>query len=109
MGVSDDERREIAAKLREQAGYSSTSISMWWQRLQVTVLDEIGFPRPEIVFDTLADLIDRPMCRNAAPAPALGGSDFQCSRCGLAWSFDVGDLEENEFYRCPKCGAEVIR
>ncbi len=109
MGVSDDERREIAAKLREQAGYDNTSIGMWWHRLQVTVLDEASFLRPDTVFDALADLIDRPMCRNAAPAPELGGCDFRCSRCGLAWSFDVGDLEENEFYHCPKCGAEVIR
>lgn len=109
MGVSDDERREIAAKLREQAGYSSTSISMWWQRLQTTVLDEIGFPRPEIVFDTLADLIDRPTCRNTATDDEQAGCDFKCSRCGLAWVFSLGDLEDNEFYHCPRCGAEVIR
>lgn len=98
MGVSDDERREIAAKLREQAGYDNTSIGMWWHRLQVTVLDEASFLRPDTVFDALADLIDRPTCENEATA---GG--FGCSCCGDTYPVD------ERFMFCPTCGAEVIR
>lgn len=114
-GIED--RRQVAERLRKHE-------SEWVQFIDYTadedmseilndIADALGLDLSECsgngLLCRLADLIEPLMCRNTATDDGLSGSDFQCSRCGLAWSFDVGDLDENEFYHCPKCGAEVIR
>lgn len=54
----------------------------------------------------LADLIDRPMCRNLAMKPA---DEFLCSKCGE--HVDIAYIDNCDDYHakyCPNCGAEVF-
>lgn len=54
----------------------------------------------------LADLIDRPICRNLSPKPA---DVLLCSECGE--HVDIAYVESCEDYHakhCPNCGAEVV-
>ena len=62
------------------------------------------------IFDYLADLIDRPTCRNIYDETKIGActNGFECSVCGNR----VDDLEHccitGTFNCCPKCGREVV-
>lgn len=131
---SDEERREVAAALRALGG----------GKVRVAdVLDEFSIdfdPYPvgctcdaEDV-EHLADLIDRPTCKNIASDPCV----FRCSRCGcwtdrLAYfglpedeaealkaavcefaAMDPADVRMTAPHTCvprycPTCGAEVAR
>lgn len=54
----------------------------------------------------LADLIDRPTCRNLAMKPA---DEFLCSECGE--HVDIAYMENACDYHakyCPNCGARVV-
>lgn len=54
----------------------------------------------------LADLIDRPTCRNEDGF----GRSFFCSACGYgAWTYDDSNCDPSDFSFCPDCGAEVVR
>lgn len=101
--ISDKERRNMASSFRHDAAYGEGSLSEWWGRLQFIVLDEDDFPNPREVFERLADLIDRPTCRNIGGEEGTNGEhyDFFCSACGYA-----GDFAEPNY--CPNCGAEVV-
>ena len=33
---------------------------------------------------------------------------WECSECGEYWLLNDGDPYENQFYYCPKCGAQMI-
>ena len=110
MAISDDERREIARKLRE----------IEWQTMPALTDGElldllaaaVGFDRywiedfAEGLFKLIADLIDRPTCRNVADP--YDGSFFECSMCGEMWELTCGSPAENHLCFCPRCGAEVI-
>lgn len=59
----------------------------------------------------LADLIDRPTCRNIyAETEGMGGCEngFKCSECGNTVEDYEGYRISGEFNYCSKCGAEVI-
>lgn len=113
--ITDKERREVAAKLRER---TKEPLGKNMQRMFSDTLGiytpNNGWRNPEkatahwtVIVDYLADLIDRPTCRNTVEDSGICGTDFRCSHCELAWSFDVGDLEDNDFNYCPKCGREI--
>lgn len=54
----------------------------------------------------LADLIDRPTCRNEDGF----GRSFFCSACGYeAWTYDDSCCDPKDFSFCPNCGREVVR
>lgn len=58
----------------------------------------------------LADLIDRPTCRNIyAETEGMGGCEngFKCSECGNTVEDYEGYRISGEFNLCPKCGAKV--
>lgn len=55
---------------------------------------------------TLANLIDRPTCKNIADP--YDGSFFECSKCGERWEFSCGSPADNHLGFCPRCGAEVV-
>lgn len=98
--ISDKERREVAAKLRENAGLPSRlpneySIEVKSALVLSKLLDCIDCS--DDVFLHLADLIDRPVTRNLSEKP-----EFVCELCGAAWPYDLG------FTHCPECGAEVV-
>ena len=106
--IDDDERREIAARLRSIAGkYVTLGVLEIALEMDITSPD-VDLDRDAKNIDRLAELIDRPTCRNVH-----GGREFMCSRCGGQWHLlsraDAG--EEWAHARtpryCPECGAEV--
>ena len=104
----DETRNEIAAELRKQAAYESGSLGEWWQRLQDIALGEVDFPKPDTLFERLADLIDRPMClMDLTETMRTDCGDvhvWECDRCGQECEEVNGSYEF-----CPHCGAEVVR
>ena len=106
MRISDTERREIATRLRESRE-SISSLPKTTPEKNVfdtfeLILACIGYEKGNL-FDHLADLIDRPTCRNIGGEDGTNGEyyDFFCSACGFAAS--VTDPKY-----CPNCGAEVV-
>ena len=111
--TSDEKRREVAAKLRN-GGIARDS-----EEAYVLLLSRVGI-RPQLPATStykdamvrIADLIDRPMCRNVS-----GHRDeFECSecRCKVESLTEVRN-ERGEIFRvpfmpkyCPGCSAEVV-
>ena len=132
--ISDNERREVAAKLRELPSDTCAALKEWVMEglfIDASIGDEADysqihnavfgcFPAEhmhpgdyEELHERLADLIDRPTCRNIS-----GYQDvFTCSECRCKVEI-VGD-ECSEYGECfctpfmpsfcPSCGAEVMR
>ena len=111
--ISDTERREVASKLRGLDEYIDRVPSMCTkQEHNAMALAAIrAVVGKGDIFHRLADLIDRPTCRNA-------GDDymFKCSACGA--EFEPVTVNGNEygevFYTplkplyCSACGAEAV-
>lgn len=119
--TSDEKRRKVAAELRELAAnrhYVDEFIAA----------DTVGLYRGEATegFDSgslleVADLIDRPMCRDLVehkqdpfiPGKRMVDGYFHCSDCG--WDGQIwehigfGDMLAYEAVHCPKCGAIIER
>ena len=114
--VSDDERREIAASLRESREFISCLPYASVGENAFATLDRIlacvGYERGNI-FDYLADLIDRGTCRNVSKTD--GG--FECSECKLKAEIVGEDCNEyGEVFSTPLmprfclfCGRKVVR
>lgn len=111
MSYDENDRREIAARLR------SKRPEEFEPRYKRTVLEHIFhslFPKQVYPVSnwvlrmpyTLADLIDRPTCRNVADPH--DGSHFECSKCGERWELTCGSPADNHLNYCPQCGAEVV-
>ena len=97
MTVTNDERREVAARLRDfenlQPTFKDSVLCGFLEALDVGYLDWEG------VCNRLADLIEpERTCRNAAVTPLA----FRCGKCG--WF----DKNRCDFNFCPNCGARVI-
>ena len=66
------------------------------------------------IFHLLADLIDRPTCRNVYDEvydEYEGGcceNGFKCSKCGELVEDCEGYRVKGTFNYCPNCGAEVV-
>ena len=104
---TDEERREVAARLREWV--ATPWYERPWSRGAMQSLGEmVGAVPGENIVERIADLIDRPTCRiGYVPCSA----DRSCSACGVTFStgtYQGGDHEEHEFMFCPNCGTEVI-
>ena len=120
MSVSDEECREVAARLaREAQAWSDTfpdeicylgDASAVMQDLCVFV-GLRGKVTCGCIFLRFAELIDRPTCRNVYDETECGCCEngFECSECGNR----VEDIEHyritGTFNYCPKCGREVVR
>lgn len=112
--ISNEERRRVAMSLR------TAKQSELWRlsdgELIDTVADAIGVDGMSsnyeaAMFDRLADLIDRPTCRNIyAETEGIGGCEngFKCSECGNTVEDYEGFRISGEFNYCSKCGAEVV-
>lgn len=119
--ITDDVRREVAKKLREQAEFSCLTLREWWDRLQLTVTGHVYITAPEKTYFAIADLIDRPMCHDLVehkqdpliPGKRMTDGYFHCSSCGWdgrLWEYiGFGDMVAYEPVRCPKCGEEIKR
>ncbi len=110
MAISDTERRETARKLREIE--RQTLCELTDGELIDILVEAVGFNRytnedfDEGLLGRIADLIDRPTCKNAADP--YDGSFFECSKCGERWELTCGNLADNHLCFCPRCGAEVV-
>lgn len=102
--ITDDERREIAKRLREKKK-EFFGKRRWfpqdltsYQSMYLTAIDEC-LPDGECGFDVLADLIDRPRGRALIP-DAMEGGVF-CPRCGA----EIGEYGVPNY--CHNCGLAI--
>lgn len=101
--ISDDERREVAARMREIMRDDPHG----WLDVMVgkAVVGVMG--DGEKIGETVADLIDRPTCRLELTDVETHGNAkvriYECSECGRTCEEIYGKYE-----RCPHCGAEVV-
>lgn len=113
MRNSDQERREIAANLRESRDFVSSlpKVSLEQNALDTfeRVLECVHYEGGNL-FDYLADLIDRPTCRNVYDETEMGACEngFKCSECGELVEDYEGYCIKGTFNYCPKCGREVV-
>lgn len=104
---SNDECRAIAKKLRYTANDDLGGISLQKNLAAITKAEDGSWRG---VMRRLADLIDRPTCRNVYDEHEMGAcaNGFECSVCGNR----VEDFEHycitGTFNYCPECGAEVV-
>lgn len=109
MRISNQERRKIAAQLRESRDYVSCLPKLPLAQNAIDVFErmlECVHYESGNVFDHLADLIDRPTCKNSEYL--YDGSFFECSECGERWELSCGSPADNNLNFCPRCGAEVV-
>ena len=108
--ISDTERREIARKLREIERHTLCELTDG--ELIDFLVDAVGFNRytnedfDEGLLGRIADLIDRPTCRNKEDSY---DRTFLCSACGYeAYTYSDSNCNPHDFSYCPECGAEVV-
>lgn len=110
MRISDAERREVVRRLREIEELNNINAATDGGLLDVIAygigMGSYGGVLRSALLNKLADLIDRPTCRNAADP--YDGSFFECSRCGERWELICGSPADNNLGFCPGCGAEVV-
>ena len=106
MAISDEERREIARKLREIEGRTTSELTDG--ELLDLLADKVRFGRygsknfDEGLFERIADLIDRPSTTRHGKFRTKYGRETPCCEvCG----YSIGDMR---WGYCPKCGAEVV-
>ena len=123
--IEDSKRREVARRLRDAAKRDGSVEFDGVDSLESCVFGGITCSTWASILHSLADLVDRPTCRNVSEfgshTVAVANSirdecyDFVCSRCGLRLSGDEMDnsplMDEELGHRalryCPSCGAEV--
>ena len=96
--ISDDERREVAKKMREYdvAEFRESAIVPFLECLGHGYIGWRG------ILDELADLIDRPTTTRYGKFKTKYGSKVPCCEvCG----YSIGDMR---WSYCPKCGAEIV-
>lgn len=118
MSISDEERREVARKLRER---TKKPMGKSMQRMFTETLGiyahHISWMNPDkatnrwdVIVNYLADLIDRQTCRNVYDESKAGACEngFECSECGNVVEDGEGWLVNGTFNYCSECGAEVV-
>ena len=102
MEINDNQRRKVAKKMREYdvAEFKESAIVPFLECLGH------GYKNWRGILDELADLIDRPTCKNLATHLV---DELVCSACGER--VDIAYLDKDDDYRvryCPSCGAKVV-
>lgn len=107
--TSDNERREVAQKLRD---IKRVDLGDGLVCLSCDLGEVLGFDWAddyhifELSVDLLADLIDRPTCETIEHGrPYESHVCKSCSRCSYGWFEDIHD---KPYSYCPNCGAEVV-
>ena len=111
--ISDEERREVARKLRSlDENIDGVPLMCTKQEHNAMALRAIrAVVGKGDIFHLLADLIDRPTCRNIyAETEGMGGCEngFKCSECGNTVEDYEGYRISGEFNYCSKCGAGLV-
>lgn len=107
--ISDEKRRRAVVDLREAStgAYRHVdALDVIAGSVGVEVGGKFGHEVENETYAALADLIDRPTCRNLSPKPA---DVLLCSECGE--HVDIAYVETCDEYHakyCPNCGAEVV-
>ena len=115
MSVTNDERREVAARLRDfeqlRELFTESNICAFEVALGVGYMDW------EHICARLADLIDPEPERTCHIklcncTDSLGQKMYRCSECGALMTDDAcffeGELDIGGFSYCPNCGAKVV-
>ena len=103
--ISDDERRELAARLREtcdEIEREGNGLTVYELADVLNISEDCSGMVESLNLDdvrNLADLID-PTCRMEPE-----GEGFRCSACGTY--HDMSGFDEFPWPRCPECGARV--
>ena len=103
MTITDQQRREVAARLRVAASGAYRHVYILDVLCDETGIDAADMNTHEAesaVYSRLADLIDRPTCR----AVLCHDGFYGCTRCG----YDSWADEDSVTSYCPSCGAEVV-
>ncbi len=99
--ITDEERREVAARLRANHRRDRESQGTFIARMvkgSDTVTASYVYRLPE----RLADLIDRPTTTRHGKFKTKYGRETPCCEvCG----YSIGDMRWNH---CPKCGAAIV-
>ena len=107
MSKISDERREVAARLRERAQLSNfCPFESFFVRLNVIIFGDNGWDRTDGgVFERLADLID-PTCEMTDASWDNGECTWGCicSACDAHIEHEQGRFLDY----CPSCGARVV-
>lgn len=113
--ISDQERREVARRLREIREDEYGEVYMYDVMLALGVESgKAAYWADKEFIHHLADLIDRPTCRNVYDEvydEYEGGcceNGFKCSKCGELVEDCEGYRVKGTFNFCPNCGAEVV-
>lgn len=105
--IDDSERREVAARLRELDFHDFYNAADEVDALETAIGCCIGQDwQDQNWWHRLADLIDRPTCKNLAMHLV---DELVCSACGER--VDIAYLDSEDDYRvcyCPSCGAKVV-
>ena len=101
--INDENRREVAARLRGLRGFDVDGKKFC---SCYDVEDALGLEGSimcsRTAVETLADLIDRPTTTRHGKFKTKYGRETPCCEvCG----YSIGDMRWNY---CPKCGAEVV-
>ena len=122
MKISNEERREVARRLRKldhvvtncdtiESGVNKFIKAVYGDRPYSPI--ECSTRNLCVLAMTLANLIDRPTCRNVYDEvydEYEGGcceNGFKCSKCGELVEDCEGYRVKGTFNYCPNCGAEV--
>lgn len=104
--ITDDERRKVAAKMREVAESHKDNLNDDPDYSPFTAFNVFcsafdRFPRYQDLLH-LADLIDRPVTTRHGKFKTKYGRETPCCEvCG----YSIGDMRWNY---CPKCGAVIV-
>lgn len=113
--ISDDERREVAERLRVYSHDFDFGDSNPFWYVSKAAFGDVDVHTYYSVFARLADLIDRTTCQNKQiiynrTAPIEFRTDnFTCSACGETFCADGDGVNHPiDWAFCPNCGAEVV-
>lgn len=100
--ITDNERREVARKLREP----KESLLAYPADELIRLRHETRCPRGQDFYEHLADLIDRPTCEMAECSIDHGSRSWgmRCSRCGTEFEHEK---QAYGWRYCPHCGAVI--
>ena len=105
--ISNDERREVAARLRALDVHDWNDFMDEVDSLETAIGCSIGQDwQDQNWWHRLADLIEPPTCKNLATHLV---DELVCSACGER--VDIAYLDSDDDYRvryCPGCGAKVV-